>query len=179
MKYAFTGKNIPVTEEFKTRTEKKIGRIQKLLSEEEVEVFVTVSKIRHQYRVEVSVPLHKRLLRAEVAGSDLNTCLDSVVDVLEKQVIKYKGRLREKSRRNTATSEELTFITEASDPHDPPEVVIHRTKRFAIKPMEARDAVMEMELLGHSFFVFRSADTDEVNVVYKRNDEEYGLIEPQ
>jgi len=178
MRYTFTGKNINVFDEIKARTEKKIDRMQKLLPDD-VEVFVTVSKIRHQFKMEVSIPLHKRLLRAEVIDNDLNSCLDPVVDALERQIKKYKGRLREKHRRNTATSEEMVFINEPQESADSQEVVIQRTKRFALKPMTAQDAVMEMELLGHSFFVFRSSETDEVNVVYKRNDEEYGLIEPE
>lgn len=180
MRYTFTGKNISVPDDFKARTEKKLNRIERLIPQKgEAEAYVTVSKVRHQYKTEVSVPLHKRLLRAEVTASDLDSCLDSVVDVLEKQVGKYKGRLRERSRRNAATGEELSFLTEPAEQEDSSAVVIHKTKRFALKPMDAQEAVMEMELLGHSFFVFRNAITDEVNVVYKRKDEEYGLIEPQ
>lgn len=177
MRYTYTGKNIPIPDEFKDKAEKKLSRINKLIPQDG-EVYVTVSKIRHQHKLEVSVPLHKRMLRAEVMDNDLNSCLDTVVDVLEKQAIKYKGRLRERSRRNVATGDELSYIQDNAQ-ENTPDVIIHRTKRFALKPMDAIDAVMEMELLGHSFFVFRSAVTDEVNVVYKRKDEEYGLIEPQ
>jgi len=178
MRYTFTGKNISIYDDVKAKAEKKIDRIQKLVPDD-VEVFVAISKNRHEYKMEVSVPFHKRMLRAEVKRNDIDACLDTVVDVLEKQIVKYKGRLRERNRRNTATIEELSYLGEQSDPADSPSIVIHRTKRFALKPMDAQDAVMEMELLGHSFFVFRSASTDEVNVVYKRNDGEYGLIEPQ
>jgi len=179
MKYTFTGKNISIYDDIKTRAEKKLSRIQKLVPEG-AEVFITISKIRHQYKMEVSVPLHKRLLRAEITAGDVNACIDSVADVLEKQIIKYKGRLRERSRRNAATIEEQSYSQDLQEPADvSDEVVIHRTKRFALKPMDAQEAVMEMELLGHSFFVFRNGTTDEVNVVYKRNDDEYGLIEPQ
>lgn len=182
MKYTFTGKNISIYDDVKAKTEKKLNRMQKLLPDD-AEVFVTISKIRHQFKMEVSVPLHKRLLRAEIVAGDVDSCLDSVVDVLEKQVVKYKGRLRERNRRNATTVEEVSFLEELSDSADmdsaDSEIVIHRTKRFALKPMDPQEAVMEMELLGHSFFVFRSAVTDEVTVVYKRNDGEYGLIEPQ
>ncbi|MCL2399063.1 MAG: ribosome-associated translation inhibitor RaiA [Defluviitaleaceae bacterium] len=178
MRYSYTGKNIPITDDFKDRVEKKVSRINKLIPDDG-EVYVTASKIRHQHKLEVSVPLHKRMLRAEVMDNDLNSCIDTVVDVLEKQAIKYKGRLRERSRRNVATGDELSYIQESTVPENTPDVVIHRTKRFDLKPMDAIDAVMEMELLGHSFFVFRSAATDEVNVVYKRKDDEYGLIEPE
>ena len=178
MKYTFTGKNISIYDDVKDKAKKKLSRIQKLVPEN-AEIFVSVSKIRHQYKMEVSVPLHKRLLRAETTSDDINNCLDSVTDVLEKQIIKYKGRLRERERRNAATTEEVFYIEEYQNPESAETVKIHRTKRFAIKPMDAQDAVMEMELLGHSFFVYRNAINDEVNVVYKRNDGEYGLIEPQ
>ena len=178
MKYTFTGKNLSIFDDVKDKVEKKLSRIQKLVPDD-AEVFVTISKIRHQYKMEVSVPLHKRLLRAEILAGDINACLDSVVDVLEKQIVKYKGRLRERNRRNAATSEEVYYLEEQPGSEDTDTVKIHRTKRFALKPLAAQDAVMEMELLGHSFFVFRNAGTEEINVVYKRNDGEYGLIEPQ
>ena len=175
MKYTFTGKNISIYDDVKEKAEKKLSRIEKLVPDD-AEVFVAMSKIRHQYKVEVSVPMHKRLLRAEVTESDINVCMDSVVDVLEKQIKRYKGRLRERSRRSVATVEEVAFVEDTADAN---QVVIHRTKRFALKPMDAEEAVMEMELLNHSFFVFRDANTDEVNVVYKRNNGDYGLIEPE
>ena len=177
MRYNFTGKNVNVFEDFKEKAERKISRIQKLVPDN-VEVFVTLSKIRHQFKLEVSVPLHKRLLRAEVINPDLESALDLVTDILEKQIVKYKNRLRERKRRDAATVEEISYLSEQSEIEDNSTLTIHRTKRFALKPMDAQEAVMEMELLGHSFFVFRNGETDEVNVVYKRNDDEYGLIEP-
>ncbi|MCL1986779.1 MAG: ribosome-associated translation inhibitor RaiA [Firmicutes bacterium] len=177
MKYTFTGKNISLNDIIKEASEKKINRLAKLLPDT-AEVFVVISTVRHQHKMEVSVPMHKRLLRAEVTAGDINACLDSVVDILEKQVKKYKGQLRERSRRNVATVEEQSYMT-TEHPEEQSEIVIHRTKRFAIKPMDPHDAIIEMDLLNHSFFVFRSATTDEINVVYKRKDGEYGLIEPQ
>jgi len=177
MRYNFTGKNMSVFDDFKAKAERKIGRIQKLVPDD-VEVFVTLSKIRHQFKMEVSVPLHKRLLRAEVISADLESALDSVVDILEKQIVKYKGRLRERKRRDTATLEEVSYLSAQEEVEENSTLNIHRTKRFALKPMDAQEAVMEMELLGHSFFVFRNGENDEVNVVYKRDDGEYGLIEP-
>ena len=178
MKFTFTGKNISVSDDIKAKTEKKLGRLQKFIPQG-AEIFVTVSKIRHQYKMEVSVPMHKRLLRAEISSGDVNSCLDSVADVLEKQIVKYKGRLRERKRKNSATVEEVSYLEDYADHENESSIVIHRTKRFALKPMDSEEAVMEMELLGHSFYVFRNGTTDEVNVVYKRNDGEYGLIEPQ
>jgi len=180
MRFVFTGKNMTVTEGVKERAMRKLGRLEKLLPDN-ADVHVTFSMNKHLTKMEVSVPLHKRILRAEVSDSDISNCLDGAVDILERQVVKYKTRLRDRQRRSVATNEELLYIedpdmlAEASQQ----EAVIHRTKRFALKPMDTQEAVMEMELLNHSFYVFRNSWTDEVNVVYKRNDGDYGLIEPQ
>ena len=126
--------------------------------------------------MEVSVPLHKRMLRAEVIDTEVGNCLDAAVDILERQIVKYKSRLRDRRRKNIATKEEVTYI-EGPESLDTQEIAIIRTKRFALKPMDAQEAVMEMELLNHGFYVFRNSETDEINVVYKRNDGDYGLIE--
>jgi len=178
MRYTFTGKNISVTDDIKELAEKKLSRISKLVPDD-TNVHITINKVRHQHKVEVSLMLHKRQIRAEVLAPEVNACFDSVVDVLEKQIVKYKGRLRERKRRNVATPEETNYVANEPETAETGELTIHRTKRFALKPMDAYDAVLEMELLDHSFFVFRSAVTDEVNVVYRRNDGDYGLIEPQ
>jgi len=170
-----------VSEGIKERTSKKLGRLEKLLPDN-AELYVTFSENKHLTKMEVSVPLHKRMLRAEVSSEDVSACMDQAADILERQVVKYKTRLRDRRRRSVATNDELTFIdaaesTEATE--TAPEIILTRTKRFALKPMDAQEAVMEMELLNHSFYVFRNSWTDEINVVYKRNDGEYGLIEPQ
>jgi len=181
MRFVFTGKNMTVTESLKERSIKKLSRLEKLLPGN-AEVHVTFSTKKHLTKMEVSVPMHKRLLRAEVSDSDANNCMDHAVDILERQVVKYKTRLRDRRRRSVATNEELLYIDEqdaAPTDSTQPEIVIHRTKRFALKPMDAQEAIMEMELLNHDFYVFRNSWTDEVNVVYKRKDSEYGLIEPQ
>jgi len=180
MRFVFTGKNMTVTEGVKERAIHKLSRLEKLLPSD-AEVHVTFSMNKHLTKMEVSVPLHKRILRAEVSDSDISNCLDSSVDILERQVIKYKSRLRDRRRRSVATNEELMYIEapDAPQAETSQEPVIHRTKRFALKPMDATEAVMEMELLNHDFYVFRNSWNEEVNVVYKRKDGEYGLIEPQ
>ena len=183
MRFVFTGKNMTVNEGIKDRTQKKVGRLEKILPDNP-EVYVTFSENKHITKMEVSVPMHKRMLRAEVSDSDISNCIDQAVDILERQIIKYKSRLRDRRRRSVATNDEITFLDvseQASEAAEPatPEIIITRTKRFALKPMDAQEAVMEMELLNHNFYVFRNSWTDEINVVYKRNDGEYGLIEPQ
>ena len=178
MRYVYMGKHMNVSDAIKEKTQKKLGRIEKLFPDD-AEASVSFTAFKHTVRMEVSIPLHKRILRAEVTEADALSCLDTIVDIMEKQVIKYKTRLRERNRRNAATHEEISFISTSEEhPHADNDVVIHKTKRFALKPMDAHEAVMEMELLGHGFFVFRNDKSDEINVVYKRNDGEYGLIEP-
>ena len=181
MRFEFTGKNMAVTEDIKELATKKLGRLGKLLPNE-AEAYVSFSENKHLTTVEISIPMHKRMLRAETTDSDATTCMDKAVDILERQVIKYKSRLRDRRRRSVATSDELSFLDMGSadaTETTTPEIVITRSKRFAIKPMDAQEAVMEMELLSHNFYVFRNSWTDEINVIYKRNDGEYGLIEPE
>jgi len=180
MRFVFTGKNMTVNEGVKERATKKLGRLEKLLPPD-VEIHVMFSENKHLSKMEVTVQLHKRVLRAEVSDNDISNCMDQAADILERQIVKYKSRLRDRRRRAVATTDEISYLG-APDPEPAetgPEIIITRTKRFALKPMDAQEAVMEMELLNHNFYVFRNSWTDEVNVVYKRNDGEYGLIEPQ
>lgn len=180
MRFVFTGKNMTVTEGIKERAQNKLIRLEKFLPEN-AEIYLAFSENKHLSTVEVSIPMHKRILRAEITGDDVSNCLDQAVDILERQIIKYRSRLRDRRRRSVATTDELSFLNTSADTSETvsPEIVITRTKRFAIKPMDAQEAVMEMELLNHNFYVFRNGWTDEINVIYKRKDGEYGLIEPQ
>lgn len=183
MRFVFTGKNMTVTEGIKERAIQKLSRLEKLLPDD-ADAFITFSENKHLTTMEVSVPMHKRMLRAEIVDGDVSNCIDQAVDVLERQIVKYKSRLRDRRRRSVATNDELNFLDTGSAEADSneassPEIIITRTKRFAIKPMDAQEAVMEMELLNHNFYMFRNSWTDEINVIYKRNDGEYGLIEPQ
>ena len=181
MRYSFNGKNTVVSESLKERAIQKIGRLERLFPAE-TEVSVTFSVVKLENKIEITIPLQKRVLRSEVVGDDMYAALDEIVDKLERQMVKYKKRLISKSRRDTAYRAEydLYFPVSAEEAVDyaDGEVFIQKSKRFALKPMDAEEAVMEMEMLGHNFFVFRSSVTEDVNVVYKRNDGTYGLIEP-
>jgi len=178
MRFIFTGKNMSVEEGLKSRVSNKLSRLEKLVPDT-AEVQVVFSAHKNVVTMEVSIPMHKRTLRAEATDADVSNCIDGVVDSLDKQVVKYKSRLRDRRRRNVATNDEILFIDTETPDDDASEINFIRTKKFAFKPMDAQEAVMEMELLNHSFYVFRNAHNDEVNVVYKRKDGEYGLIEPQ
>ncbi len=180
MRYSFTGKNTTVTDALKEKITSKLERIEKLVPES-TSVTVTLSVVKLDHTIEVTVNLPKRILRAEVTKQDMYAAIDEVVDVLEKQMVKFKNRLRDKARRDTSFVDELKYFEPISkeDALDDDEVKIAKTKRFAVKPMDAEEAVMEMEMLGHNFFVYRNASSDEINVVYKRKNGTYGLIEPE
>ena len=178
MRYSFTGKNITLTDSLKDRAMSKIDRLERRLPKD-AEVSVIFSVERQDNKIEVTIPLKKRILRAEVTENDMYAAIDSVIDVLEKQMVKYKTRLRDKNRRDSSYNEEMSYLPAEEIISDENPLKIERTKRFALKPMDAEEAVMEMELLGHGFYMFRNSSTDEVNVVYKRNNGSYGLIEPE
>jgi len=180
MKFSFTGKNLVVSQEMKDTTEKKIGRLERLFAPS-VEVYVTFSATKQENKVEVSIPLNRRLLRAECVAADMYTAVDTAVDVLERQINKYKKRLIDKSRRDTSHKDDFVMPMEtAADFEDDAkdEIIIERRKHFPLKPMDPEEAALSMELLGHSFFVFRNSVTDEINVIYKRKQGTYGLIDP-
>ena len=181
MRFIFSGKNMSVSERLKEQAEKKIGRMKRVLPEN-CEITVRFSQQGVPHKVEVTVPLKKRVLRAESSTTDMYASLDQVADALERQMVKYKQRLKGRSRRDSASNEEfMSAFPEDEDILDDQEggAVIQRTKSIALKPMDPEEAVMEMELLGFGFYVFHNSDTDEVNVVYRRNNKTYGLIEPQ
>lgn len=180
MRYTFTGKNVTITDAMKEKTTQKIGRIEKLLPED-MECLVTMSSVKNNYTVEVTIPMRKRILRAEVTSTAVSylAIVDELVDILEKQIVKYKGQLRHRSGKDSKFTDELKYFLNQDDISEEDGIKIEKTKRFALKPMDAEEAVMEMELLNHNFYVFRNGDTDEVNVVYKRKNGSFGLIEPE
>ena len=180
MRYQIIGKNIDVWDKTKEKIERKLGRLEKLFPEDTVAT-VTLSLEKLVATVEVTIPLNKRLLRAEVQDADMTAAMDAAVDILESQIVRYKKRLRTKMRQSgeAFAAEYQALPIPEEDLDDAPLYKIERIKHFEVKPMDAEEAVMEMELIGHTFFVFRNGETDELNVVYKRKNGSYGLIEPE
>jgi len=170
------GKNIEVTPALKEYAEKRLSKLEKYLPKIDV-VHVTLLVEGDLHKTEVTIPVAGYLLRGEEESPDMYSSIDLVVDKLERQAKKYKEKLyaRFKSNKNIAAGEQSAETT----PEPDNEIKIVKSKRFAIKPMSPEEAAMQMELLGHSFFVFTNADTEEINVVYKRRDGKYGLIEPE
>lgn len=173
MKFMITGKNIALTDALKSTVEKKLGKLEKYFNPE-VEVHATLSVQKNRQIIEVTIPFNGILLRGEESTTDMYTSIDNVVDKLEKQILKHKTKLE---RRTHDGSLRLMEIPNEAFDEEEPQIV--KTKRFAVKPMDVDEAVLQMDLLGHDFFVFRNTDSNEVNVVYKRKDGNYGLIEPE
>ncbi|AGL03582.1 ribosome hibernation-promoting factor, HPF/YfiA family [Desulfoscipio gibsoniae] len=174
MKVLVRGRNVDVTDALKDYVEKRVGKLDKFLDgAKEATVILVVEGDAH--KVEVTVPFNGMILRGEEATGDMYSSIDLIVDKLEKQIEKYKGKL---NRRRVA-SEQKAYAEQPRFQDDDDGMQVVKTKRFAIKPMPVDEAVMQMNLLGHSFFVFSNAETEQVNVVYKRKDGKYGLIEPE
>ncbi|MBS3977537.1 MAG: ribosome-associated translation inhibitor RaiA [Syntrophomonadaceae bacterium] len=168
------GKNIPITDSLRDYVEKRIFKMERFLGEiEEAQATLSVEKDRH--RVEVTIPLNGFLLRGEEETGDMYSSVDLVMDKLEKQVEKYKTKLIKKIKSRNLV--EIVVSPVIQNEEEQSQII--RTKRFAIKPMTVEEAVMQMNLIGHSFFVFSNAESEEVNVVYRRKDGHYGLIEPE
>ncbi|WP_058486290.1 ribosome hibernation-promoting factor, HPF/YfiA family [Defluviitalea phaphyphila] len=177
MRYIISGKNIEVTNALQEKIMDKLSKLEKFfVSDTEAQVTLSVEKLRHI--IEVTIPFQGTILRAEVEDKDMYAAIDEVVDILERQLLKFKNRLKDKHRENSPFKQEFIKNIEEEKGKDE-EIIIQKTKRFAIKPMNVEEAAMQMDLLGHNFFVFRNAETDEVNVVYKRKNGTYGLIEPE
>ena len=177
MRYNIKGKNLEIGERTKEKVAAKLDRLHKLFPEETVaSVSISVHKLDHI--IEVTIPLNKRIIRAEATENEMMAAVDKAVDILEKQIVKYKKRMLTKSRQNAAFKAEYDSITIEEPQEDHPFKIV-RNKRFELRPMDSEEAVMQMELLGHDFFVFLNSATDVINVVYKRKDGTFGLIEPE
>ncbi len=174
MNLVISGKNLDITEGLRVAVEEKIGKLERYFTDT-TEVHVTLSAEKMRQKIEVTIPMKGNIIRAEETSSDMYVSIDLVEEVIERQLRKYKNKLID--QKQTAIHLNKSFIDEESV--DDEEIKIVRSKKFAMKPMDAEEACVQMELLGHNFFVFRNADTDEVNVVYKRKGNTYGLIEPE
>lgn len=174
MKFIIVGKNIEVTEGLKTAVEDKIGKLEKYFAEE-TEIHVTLSVEKDRQKIEVTIPMKGNIIRSEQVSSDMYVSIDLVEEIIERQLKKYKTKLTDRQQAAGYFKQEYL----EKDFMDEEEVQIIRTKKFDIKPMYPEDACVQMELLGHNFFVFCNAETDQVNVVYKRKGNTYGLLEPE
>lgn len=174
MKFIIIGKNIEVTPGLKSAVEDKIGKLEKYFNPE-AEAHVTLSVEKERQKIEVTIPVKGSIIRSEQVSNDMYVSIDLVEEIIERQLKKYKNKLVD--QKQSAGFFKKEFIEK--EYMDEEEIKILRTKKFDIKPMYPEDACIQMELLGHNFFVFCNAETDQVNVVYKRKGNTYGLIEPE
>ena len=172
MKYIISGKNIEVTEGLRSAIYEKLGRLEKFFADD-TDVQVTFSVEKERQKIEVTIPVKGNIIRSEQVSNDMYVSIDLVEEIIERQLKKYKTKIID--RNQGAGSFKQDFME--NDYIDDEEIKIVRTKRFDIKPMYPEDACVQMELLGHSFFVFVNAESDQVCVVYKRKGGTYGLIE--
>jgi len=178
VKLTLHGRNVEVTPALREYVEEKVGKLEKYFEYQlEPQVVLTVQKGDH--RVEITIPLNGSVLRSEVETGDMYASLDDAVDKIERQIRKYKTRINRKARQvnDPLLLKENLGSTSKKEEDNEPKLV--RTKRFNMKPMNIEDAILEMNLLDHDFYVFTNAETEEVNVVYRRRDGNYGLIEPR
>ncbi|MCD8222180.1 MAG: ribosome-associated translation inhibitor RaiA [Clostridiales bacterium] len=174
MRYTITGRNMDVTPALRSAIEDKLGKLERYF-QPETEVIVTLSVQRERQKIEVTIPVKGNIIRAEKSSTDMYVSIDLVEEIIERQIKKYRKKLIDKKQSAQAFSD--LFINEESVGDETIEIV--KSKRFAVKPMDPEEACVQMELLGHSFYVFLNAQTEQVNVVYKRRGNTYGLIEPE
>lgn len=174
MNLVISGKNLDITEGLRSAIEEKIGKLERYFTDS-TEVHVTLSTEKNRQKIEITIPMKGSIIRAEEVSSDMYVSIDLVEEVIERQLRKYKNKLIDKAQNAAHLNQE--FIDE--EVYEDEEIEIIRSKKFAMKPMDPEEACVQMELLGHNFFVFRNSETEEVNVVYKRKGNTYGLIEPE
>ena len=183
MNFIISGKNIEVTAGLRETIEQKLGKLERYFTPE-TEITVTLSVEKERQKIEVTIPVKGTIIRSEQTSNDMYVSIDLVEEIIERQLRKYKNKLVAKSQGHPTQAAETgsirrEFIESDEAPAEDDEIRIVRTKKFGIKPMYPEDACVQMELLGHNFFVFYNAETEQVNVVYKRKGNTYGLIEPE
>ncbi len=176
MRFTISGKNLEVSEGLRNSVIEKLGKLERYFTPD-TEIIVTMSVEKERQKIEVTIPVKGNIIRSEQVSNDMYVSIDLVEEVIERQLRKYKNKLIAKHQEGSNFRRE--FIEKEEPAAEPEEIQIIRTKHFGIKPMYPEDACIQMELLGHNFFVFCNAETEEVNVVYKRKGNTYGLIEPE
>ena len=174
MNITISGKNIEITEGLKNAIHEKLGKLERYFTPD-TNVIVTLSVEKERQKIEVTIPVKGNIIRSEQVSNDMYVSIDLVEEVIERQLRKYKNKIVDKHQ--AGGNFQKAYME--NDYLENEEIQIVRTKKFDIKPMYPEDACVQMELLGHNFFVFCNAETDQVNVVYKRKGNTYGLIEPE
>ncbi|NEU30223.1 ribosome-associated translation inhibitor RaiA [bacterium LRH843] len=183
MKFNIRGENIEVTPALRDYVEKKISKLERYFDTAPIaEAHVKMEVLNSQHIIEITIPMTQLLLRAEEVHVDMYAAIDTVTEKLERQIRKYKTKVNRKFRQEGSLKymfkNDLEPL-EGEQPITPDDLEVVRRKRFNLKPMDAEEAILQMDLLGHSFFVFSDSVNGNTNVVYRRKDGKYGLIEPE
>ena len=177
MNLQIKGKNTEVTEGLKSYVEKRFAKLEKYFTKEMTGTITLIIE-RTEHIIEATIPINRFILRAEESSHDMYTSIDNVVEKLERQVRKYKTRVNRKGKQKGL--EFQPFVSELSEVDETPENErIEKTKSFTVRPMDVEEAIMQLELLDHDFFVFLNDETDEIEIVYRRKGDKYGLIQPR
>lgn len=171
MRISISGKNLDVSSYIRDVAEKKLSKLDRYFPQD-TEAQVTLSVEKNRHIVEVTIPHGGRIIRGEEVSSDMYASLDNVIDKLEKQIVRNRTRLGKELRHDAFIDLPVDEYEEEEGPR------IVRVKQFSVKPMSEEEAMLQLELLGHAFYVFQNAETNRINVLYKRKDGNYGLIEP-
>ncbi len=172
------GDKIKVTKSIQDYAQEKLGRIEKYLGDSEnVRATVMVNVKGHRQKVEVTIPLKTVILRAEETRDDLYAAIDVVADKLERQIRKNKTKLQSKKMKEIFSKDFMFESIEKVEEENEDKIV--KRKKVEVKPMSEEEAILQMELLEHQFYIFKDADTDKIAVVYKRNEGNYGIIESE
>ncbi len=182
MNYNIRGENIEVTPALRDYVEKKVGKIERYFDTTPIaDVNVKMQVLNNQHIIEITIPMPQLLLRGEEVHSDMYAAIDIVIEKIERQIRKHKTKVNRKFRQEGSLKYMFKNELEPLENEEPisDELEVVRTKRFNLKPMDAEEAILQMDLLGHSFFVFSDAVDGNTNIVYRRKDGKYGLIEPE
>lgn len=181
MNYNIRGENIEVTPAIREYVEKKVAKLERYFTESpnaNVNVNLKVYQDKKS-KVEITIPMKDLVLRAEELHEDMYAAIDLITDKLERQIRKHKTKVNRKFRDKESLKDFVPIFTEVEHVEDEDDLEVVRTKSFDLKPMDSEEAILQMNMLGHNFYVFTNAETNQTNVVYKRNDGRYGLIEAQ
>ncbi len=178
MKFTILGRKIEVTDKVRGYVEKKLSKLDKFFKDES-EARVVLGRVKEKEYIEASIYAGGMIYRAEVTDDDILAAIDRIVDVIERQIRKNKTRLQKQKRINPNTDWTNSMISgsEYTEGEETAEFEVVKTKRFTVKPMTVEEAILQMKLLGHTFFIFKNHETDEMNIVYERKDGKYAVIE--
>ena len=176
MKFKIIGRRYDVTDKIRDYVEKKLGKLDKFFKDDS-EARVVIGMIKDNDYIEATIYAAGMMYRAEASDKEILAAIDKIVDVIERQIRKNKTRLSKKIKRDATLDAKLISGATYTEGEETKEFEVVKTKRFTVKPMSVEEAILQMNLLGHTFFVFKNQETDEMNVVYKRKDGKYAVIE--